>query len=562
MREVSTFLASCSLTWASSLDILRGACSTSYGSRRLTDAEARTLSNWQARGYSESIIPNMIEGKIMDEEKQHLLEAEYANAAGDHVSIREWITRWMLFFAVVMNFHFWFLNSSPFSFQPARQISGTEPNFRWAHPAAEAAERFATYDCSGHGSVLHDTVQTNGEIVCECHTCFTGPSCAESVPDCLARIDSGDPVMYEYFWKQNAEAGTLVTPPWYRMSYSEGMSPETGCTLALERQIRTLHKLVGNVAAEGKTLIISSGSTPLLQGIVQALTYQKQVSFSAVAAVPFYELYRRQTDMFGDERCAWAGDAKLFAEDPGNAGKDAIEFVTYPNNPDFLPREPVLNGSCAHIIYDFAYYWPHMSAITHKFDEDIMTFTLSKVTGHAGTRIGWGLFKDPTLAALVKLITMTNSLGVSHDAQARATRLLSAITSTYGKDNGPVPQILPAAQYAKEGRIFHYGRAVLERRYKWLEQILGSSDRFSLLKHEPEYCAFFGQTLEPSPAYAWVYCNRKDDEDCYQLFLNAGIVTYRGANYGVTNRHVRFSLLKRDSDYEVLEKYLPKLVAA
>nr|AKJ88113.1 TAA-related [Marchantia polymorpha] len=505
---------------------------------------------------------NMIDGRIMDEKIQHLLEAEDSYAAEDYVTIRERITRVMLFSVVMWNFLQWIDSVKQSSLQPAGQLSGTETNSRWAHAAAEAAEGFAAYDCSGHGSVLLDTVPTNGEIVCECHACFTGPSCAESVPDCLAQIDSGDPVMYEYYWKQNAEAGTLVTPPWYRMSYREGMNMGTGCTLALEKQIRTLHKMVGNAAADGKILLVSSGSSPLLLSIMQALSYQKQASYSAVAAAPFYELYRRQTDYFGDNRFAWGGDAKLFAQDPGNAGKDAMEFVTYPNNPDFRTRQPTLNGSHAHIIYDFAYYWPHMSAITREFDEDIMTFTLSKVTGHAGTRIGWGLFKDPSLAALVQMMLVTNSLGVSHDAQARATQLLRAVTSTYLKDNGPVPFALPAAQYAKEGRIFHYGRAVLERRYKWLEQIFAASDRFSFLKHDPEYCAFFGQTLEPSPAYAWVYCNRKEDEDCYNLFLNAGISLYRGSAYGVTDRHVRFSLLKRDSDYEVMEKYLLKLVAA
>ncbi|CAM6081831.1 unnamed protein product [Calypogeia fissa] len=121
---------------------------------------------------------------------------------------------------------------------------------------------------------------------------------------------------------------------------------------------------------------------------------------------------------------------------------------------------------------------------------------------------------------------------------------------------------LSAAEYTAQGRVFHYGRAVLSARYAWLQEIIGRSSRFSLLKLDSEYCAFFGQILPPSPVFAWVYCNRDEDADCYTVLLDAGIRTFSGANYGVTARHVRFSLFKRDSDYQQIEKYLSVLVAS
>jgi aspartate/methionine/tyrosine aminotransferase len=362
--------------------------------------------------------------------------------------------------------------------------------------------------------------------------------------------------MYEAFWKQNGDIGTLVTPPWYRLSYAEGTSLDSYATPGLESQIRALHAMVGNAVTEDKSFVISAGSTQMLFAVAQAISVDYPGKTSVVGLTPFYELYKRQADTFGNNKFAWDGDVATFGS---TVGKNVLEYVTSPNNPTFLPRRPVLNGSQP--VFDLAYYWPSMTPITHAFDEEIMIFTVSKVGGLAGTRLGWAFFKDPELAARVKTVIGSNALTISHDSQARAYQILKAINSVYSKDNGPVPMGLSAARYAAEGRVFHYGRTVLQARYEWLQGILARSSRFSVLKLDAEYCAYFGQKLPPSPAYAWIYCNRDEDEDCYNLFLSSRIKTYPGVNYGATDRHVRFSLFKRDSDYQQLEKYLSVLVA-
>lgn len=71
-----------------------------------------------------------------------------------------------------------------------------------------------------------------------------------------------------------------------------------------------------------------------------------------------------------------------------NDGEEVIEFVTSPNNPDGKLKKAVLEGPNVKTIYDHAYYWPHFSAIPAPADEDLMIFTLSKLTGHAGSRFG------------------------------------------------------------------------------------------------------------------------------------------------------------------------------
>lgn len=70
-------------------------------------------------------------------------------------------------------------------------------------------------------------------------------------------------------------------------------------------------------------------------------------------------------------------------------GTNIIEFVTSPNNPDGFLMKSTLRDSSASSINDHAYYWPHFTAIPAPADEDVMIFTISKLTGHAGTRLGY-----------------------------------------------------------------------------------------------------------------------------------------------------------------------------
>lgn len=104
----------------------------------------------------------------------------------------------------------------------------------------------------------------------------------------------------------------------------------------------------------------------------------------------------------------WAGDATQYAQ--VQVGEDGyfIELVASPNNPDGKLQNAFLNGNATTAIYDLAYYWPHFGPITSAAAYDIMVFTLSTVTGHAGSRIGYvprislrflfGVFKGQTWA--------------------------------------------------------------------------------------------------------------------------------------------------------------------
>lgn len=93
--------------------------------------------------------------------------------------------------------------------------------------------------------------------------------------------------------------------------------------------------------------------------------------------------YPLTTDCLKSGLHKWEGDAHKF-----DKNRPYIELVTSPNNPDGSIRQAVVNGTGV-LVHDLAYYWPQYTPISYRADNDIMLFTVSKCTGHAGTRLGY-----------------------------------------------------------------------------------------------------------------------------------------------------------------------------
>lgn len=388
-------------------------------------------------------------------------------------------------------------------------------------------------------------VNDGGTAACECNDCFTGPDCSTPVRECRADSDSGDPLLFEAYWRANPNLGTVVIPGWYRMSYLTRDNAAILYTDALLRTIRDLHGMVGNAVTKDRYIVVGTGSMQLINAVVHslALLNSDRVS-SVVAKAPYYSAYKVQTEYLDSPLFNFARDPARFT---GNAtGRGAqIELIASPNNPDAQIQEVPQNIS-EHVIYDHAYNWPHLSPITKASDHDIMLFTLSKITGHAGSRIGWAIIKDYNLYRTVQWYVVLNTLGVSHESQLRATQLIRTIIKSYSEG------------IRNEKGLFHYGREVLESRWATIQSILKNSSRFSLQELKPDYCFFFAQIVDPSPGHAWIRCNYEEDVDCAAVMLSAGII---GRKFGSGNRFVRLSLLKRRSHFEILTARLTKLVA-
>ncbi|KAK9069641.1 hypothetical protein SSX86_011545 [Deinandra increscens subsp. villosa] len=418
-----------------------------------------------------------------------------------------------------------------------QEISGRP--LTWSEKAAAEAEGVAAISCSGHGRAYVDGIVSDGKPVCECYDCYGGTDCSELSPGCAADADSGDPIFLEPFWMQHATESAVVISGWHRMSYR--YADYTTMSTQLETYIRKLHSVVGNAVTEGRYLVFGIGSTQLLNAAVYALSSENSSSPSNVlASVPFYPMYKAQTAFFNSESFQFEGDTNSWQLNNSTNNMDVIEFVTSPNNPDGELKKPVLGGKT---IYDHAYFWPHFTPIPGPSDHDVMIFTLSKLTGHAGTRFGWAIIKDKDIYEKVLNYISFADLGISKDTQLRVLKLLKVAIEGDGKP------------------LFRFSYKKMSDRWDRLTSVMSKSTRFSIQQRHPLHCNFFNETRLPSPAYAWVKCEREEEYDCGAVLEAGKIIGRTGSSFSAEDRYTRLSLIKSQDDFELLLQRLTVLVS-
>ncbi|KAL4303629.1 hypothetical protein GQ457_10G002650 [Hibiscus cannabinus] len=419
---------------------------------------------------------------------------------------------------------------------------GDQWKLSWSTRAALEAESVAATFCSGHGRAYLDGLVAHGnKPVCTCNSCFTGPDCSHFIPHCPASADSGNPLFLEPFWMQHLARSALVVVGWHQMAYT--YEDSTYVSKELEKLVRRLHETVGNAVTENRFIIFGAGSTQVLNAAVFALSPDNTSSPArVVSSVPYYTLNKEQTEYFSSEKFEFEGDAYTWRNRSDGSSTNVIEFVTSPNNPDGQLKQAILHGPNVKTIYDRAYYWPHFTPIPASADEDVMVFTLSKLTGHAGTRLGWAVIKDEALFKRMMEHMRLNSMGVSKDAQLRAFRLLKTVL--------------------EEGtEIFDFAYRTMKSRWERLVRTISLSDRFSLQENNPQYCTFYSKVRQLSPAYGWLKCEREEDKDCYAVLKAANIIGREGHRYGAEDRYVRLSLVKTEDDFGLLIERLNELIS-
>ncbi|XP_039143044.1 tryptophan aminotransferase-related protein 2-like [Dioscorea cayenensis subsp. rotundata] len=351
----------------------------------------------------------------------------------------------------------------------------------------------------------------------------------------VINLDHGDPTMFESFWRANGEEATIVIPGWQTMSYFSDVSnlcwflePE------FAKQIRRLHGLVGNAVVEDRHIVVGTGSTQLFQAALYALSPSDGLQpIPVISAVPYYSSYPAVTDFLHSGLFRWAGDANAFQ------GENYIELVCSPNNPDGFMKEAVLKSDTGKTIHDLAYYWPQYTAISSPANHDIMLFTASKSTGHAGTRVGWALVKDQEIAKRMTKYIELNSLGVSKDSQLRAAKILKVISDGYE---------FPSSRDVK---LFDFGRNHMRNRWERLREVVRETGIFSLPEFPSEDCSFTGDRTSSFPAFAWVKCEWENAQDCAAFLKSHNILTRSGKHFGVGLNYARVSMLDRDETFDI-----------
>lgn len=426
--------------------------------------------------------------------------------------------------------------------------------------------------CSNHG-MWFDDIGT-----CSCFDCWTGDTCEEQLKgdECIVTAASGTPWLFEDYWLAHPQPRLSLLPS-YHLGYGSDVP-------RLEAAIRKLHDLIGNYDARNQHLVIGVGSTELISAALYALSPQlvNGTSTGAKAAVwakaPYYSGYVDPSKYFRSEAFGWAPPS----DTPPVATEAApvIELVTSPNNPDGRLRNASVSGPHTSVLYDFAYLWPHFAPIPSPpplayngsdratDPPTVALFTLSKMTGHASTRIGWALTPSKEVADRLRAFTAVVTLGTPRENQLRAARLLEHVV-------------------ARKGDIFAFAREHMLTRWQCLEAIFASSAaeapeqsaalangtaraNASLVpllrlapRDAPAFDAFSGEVnYESSPAYAWLELTDTlaFGGDAMAAVRSVGIVGRSGVAFGASKAWVRLELLMRQETFELLCSKLRTLV--
>ncbi|KAJ0828729.1 putative transaminase [Helianthus annuus] len=374
-------------------------------------------------------------------------------------------------------------------------------------------------------------------------------SVTKNIPmDAIINLDHGDPTMYEAFWEKMGDRCTVEIKGCDSLSYFS--NPKNPCWFLepkLEEAIRSLHGAVGNAVTDGYSIVVGTGSSHLVHAVLYALTSNHQPNqlpnqISVVSAAPYYSAYPEIADLVRSGLYKWAGDALQFEKD-----EPYIELVTSPNNPNGVIQGSVVNRDGGILVHDLAYYWPQYTPITSSLEFDIMLFTASKCTGHAGSRIGWALVKDKEVAKrMIKFMEVT-TIGVSKESQLRVAKILQFIADGCKQFGSP-----------QGDNFFEFGQSLMKKRWQILRETLKENQMFTIPKYPLQHCNFFGDIINAHPAFAWMKCN-EGIEDCEKLLRGHKILARSGRRFGSDPGFVRVSMVGREDEFNLFIDRLSKI---
>lgn len=104
-------------------------------------------------------------------------------------------------------------------------------------------------------------------------------------------IRSGDPTVYEIYWREMGHMTTMVIPGWQSLSYFSDNKNDICWFLEpeLAKEIVRVHKVVGNAVTKDRFIVVGTGSTQLYQAALYALSpHDDSGPINVISASPYY----------------------------------------------------------------------------------------------------------------------------------------------------------------------------------------------------------------------------------------------------------------------------------
>lgn len=273
----------------------------------------------------------------------------------------------------------------------------------------------------------------------------------EKIPSNKIDLRIGNPSFLKEYWKTYNENVEYPTNLYTSMDYEKEGGRES-----LKEVILELHKKVKNANSSGKSLVVGNGATQMINATIHALKVKYGLNHVGAKA-PHWFRFPEMTNMLGCQFSEADMIMKNWVSPEVSAAEDMfINIATCPSNPENKLEHWTRSK---YMIWDLCYMWPHYTNDVRRVDENIMIFSLSKATGHGGSRIGWGFFADDEIADLVQRYIEYDTGGVSVEAQVRAQAVIKT-------------QLAYLQDYKRtQFSCFDYGSNLLEKRWNQLKQL-------------------------------------------------------------------------------------------
>jgi len=205
---------------------------------------------------------------------------------------------------------------------------------------------------------------------------------------------------------------------------------------------------------------------------------------------------------------------------------EGINLITYPSNPDGKIELSGINTW-----YDCVYLWPWYFSDKKQYNDALQKltntkkiatiFTLSKMTGHCGTRFGWAIVEDKETENKINEYMEIESGGLGYDTQVKAATIIES---------------------------------VLEKEH-WQKQLLKINQKLNQRKKEFYYFTNKNNWFyEAKPGmFAWITVQ---SNNATKEFERKGILGTCGSICGGTKQQIRLNLAVNDDTWERVLKLL------